>query len=69
MQVKESLLSEEEFYEMLSKQVNETEDKLSALDKILKAFEKKEVPSRTTKEYLLIDNNLKTKNNENKTEK
>ena len=66
--MKESILSEDEFYELLSKQMNETEDKLSALDKILKAFEaKKKMPARFTDD-LLTDNNLKTKNNENKTE-
>lgn len=61
-------MDEEKFYEGITQQINETKDKLSALDKILKAFEKKEENEKLNN--TLTNSNLKkTKNNENKTGK
>lgn len=41
---------EDEFYELVNRQLDETEEKLSALDKILKAFEQKEENGKQVKE-------------------
>lgn len=52
---------EDFFYETVTKQIDDAECKLSALDKILKAFEEKEKAQQKGKENLLTDNQKNTK--------
>lgn len=47
-------MEDENFYELISKQIDETEDKLSALDKILRAFDQK---AKKMKEEQTTNNN------------
>ena len=43
-------MEDEEFYTLIINQMDKAEDRLSALDKILKAFNKEEVKEETEKE-------------------
>lgn len=54
-------MEDEAFYESITKQIDDAECKLSALDKILKAFEEKEKALIKEKENLLTDNQKNTK--------
>lgn len=53
-------MEDEEFYELIISQMNKAEDRLSALDKILKAFNKEEVRKETEQEDK-TNGNLKNK--------
>lgn len=55
-------MEDENFYELISKQIDETEDKLSALDKILRAFDQKAKKMKEEQTTTIHTNNQKKEN-------